>query len=98
MNLKINPIEKGLEGEITAPGSKSYSHRAFISASLADGISIIKNPSLSQDVIVTMNLLQSLGIRILKKNDNIYLVKRDKNAYVSPKKPIDCKNSGTTIS
>ncbi|MFX1568050.1 MAG: 3-phosphoshikimate 1-carboxyvinyltransferase [Promethearchaeota archaeon] len=97
MNLKINPIVNGLEGEITAPGSKSYSHRAFISASLADGISIIKNPSLSGDVVVTMNLLQSIGTRILKKGDNIYIVKRDKNTYKSPKKPIDCKNSGTTI-
>ncbi len=97
MNLKINPIVNGLEGEITAPGSKSYSHRAFISASLADGISIIKNPSLSGDVAVTINLLQSIGIRILKKSDNIYIVKRDKNAYISPKKSIDCKNSGTTV-
>jgi len=97
MNLKINPLLNGLEGEITAPGSKSYSHRAFISASLADGISIIKNPSLSGDVAVTMNLLGLLGIKILKKSDNIYIVKRDKNAYISPKKSIDCKNSGTTV-
>jgi 3-phosphoshikimate 1-carboxyvinyltransferase len=97
MNLKINPIDSSLEGEIIAPGSKSYSHRALISASLADGISIIKNPSLSKDVEITMNLLRSIGIRILKKSENIYIVKRDKNAYRSPKKPIDCKNSGITI-
>ena len=97
MNLKINPIHTNLEGEIIAPGSKSYSHRAFISASLADGISIIKNPSLSKDVEITMNLLRSIGIRILKKTENIYIVKRDKNSYISPKKPVDCKNSGTTI-
>lgn len=97
MDLKINPITRTLNGEITAPGSKSYSHRAFISASLADGISIIKNPLVSGDVAVTINLLQLLGVRTLKKSDNTYIVKRDKNSYRSPKKPIDCRNSGTTI-
>ncbi|UCD00467.1 MAG: 3-phosphoshikimate 1-carboxyvinyltransferase [Promethearchaeota archaeon] len=97
MNLKINPITNSLSGEITAPGSKSYSHRAFIAASLADGISIIKNPLTSGDVAVTMNLLKFLGVKILKKSDNSYIVKHNKNTYSSLKKSIDCLNSGTTI-
>ncbi|MFX0142340.1 MAG: 3-phosphoshikimate 1-carboxyvinyltransferase, partial [Candidatus Hodarchaeota archaeon] len=61
MNLKINPLTTSLNGEITAPGSKSYSHRAFIASSLADGISIIKNPLTRGDVAITMDSLRSLG-------------------------------------
>ncbi|NVM35210.1 MAG: 3-phosphoshikimate 1-carboxyvinyltransferase [Candidatus Lokiarchaeota archaeon] len=97
MNLKIYPITNSLNGEIIAPGSKSYSHRAFIAASLADGISIIKNPLTSGDVEITLNVLRSLGVKILKKTDNTYIVKTGKDSFRSYKKVLDCKNSGTTI-
>jgi 3-phosphoshikimate 1-carboxyvinyltransferase len=97
MNLKINPLTNSLNGEITAPGSKSYSHRAFISASLADGISIIKKPLITGDVAITLNILRNLGVRILKESENTYIVKRGKNAYKPLKKAIDCGNSGTSV-
>ncbi len=97
MNLKINPISNILKGEITASGSKSYSHRAFIAASLADGISIINNPLTSGDVEFTIDLLRSLGVKILKRSNNTYIVKRDRDGYRSRKKSFDCGNSGTTI-
>ncbi|MFX1418059.1 MAG: 3-phosphoshikimate 1-carboxyvinyltransferase [Promethearchaeota archaeon] len=97
MNIKINPITNSLKGEIIAPGSKSYSHRAFIAASLADGISIIKNPLTNGDVSKTIFILKGLGVKILKKSDNEYIVKRDKNRYRPLKKYFDCGNSGTTI-
>ena len=97
MNFKINPITNSLNGEITAPGSKSYSHRAFIAASLAEGISIIKKPLTSGDVAFTVNILKSLGVRILRRSDNTYIIKRDKDAYKPLKKPFDCGNSGTTL-
>ncbi|MFW9827793.1 MAG: 3-phosphoshikimate 1-carboxyvinyltransferase [Candidatus Thorarchaeota archaeon] len=97
MNLKINPIKTNLNGEIEAPASKSYSHRAFIAASLADGISIIKNPLIKGDVGITVDLLRALGVKILKRDDNSYIVKRSKGAYRKLKKPFDCGNSGTTI-
>ncbi|MFX1501279.1 MAG: 3-phosphoshikimate 1-carboxyvinyltransferase [Promethearchaeota archaeon] len=97
MNLKIKPIKDSLNGEITAPGSKSYSHRAFISASLADGISIIKKPLTTGDVAVTLNILRNLGVKILKKSEDTYIVKRDKNSYRPLKKTINCRNSGTSV-
>ena len=97
MNLKINPITESLNGEIIVPGSKSYSHRAFICASLADGISIIKKPLITGDVAITLNILHKLGIRILKESEDTYIVKRGKNAYRPLKKAIDCGNSGTSV-
>ena len=40
MNLKVKTISN-IGGEVKAPPSKSYSHRAVILASLADGTSMI---------------------------------------------------------
>lgn len=44
-----------LKGSIAAPPSKSVVHRAVICASLARGESVIKNISLSQDIIATID-------------------------------------------
>ncbi len=96
MELKIAPT-LSLNGEIVAPGSKSYSHRAFIAASLAKGVSVIKNPLTSGDVAVTMNVLKSLGVKILQQSKNSYVIERSDTAFTPTKKIIDCKNSGTTI-
>jgi len=97
MDVTINPIKTGLQGEIIAPGSKSYSHRAFIAASLADGISIIKKPLITGDVEITMNVLKSLGVKILKVNGNSYAVKKINESFKFIEESIDCKNSGTSI-
>ena len=96
MNIKIKP-SKGLKGEIIAPGSKSYSHRAFIAASLADGKSTIKNPLTTGDVKVTMSILESIGVKIYKKTDNIYTVESSKGFLDEIRNVLDCKNSGTSI-
>ncbi|MFW9820058.1 MAG: 3-phosphoshikimate 1-carboxyvinyltransferase [Candidatus Thorarchaeota archaeon] len=90
-------MTNSLNGEITAPGSKSYSHRAFIAASLADGISIIKNPLTSGDVSHTLKILELLGVKILRSGENSILIKRSKEAYRKVKRPLDCGNSGTTL-
>ena len=97
MNLKINPLTKNLSGEITAPGSKSYSHRVFIAASLSDRISIIKNPMTIGDVQITLNLLRALGVKIIEQNNNTFIVERINSEYIPVNKPLDCQNSGTSI-
>ena len=97
MDLLIKPLISNLKGEITAPGSKSYTHRAFIAASLAEGISVIKNPLTVGDSVVTINNLKALGVTILKSDENSYVVKCDKKPFNSVKSPLDCKNSGTTF-
>ncbi len=94
--IKIDPTDC-LNGEITAPSSKSYSHRAFIAASLADGVSLIKNPLTSGDVEVTINILKKLGVKILEEPKNSYIIERSEDSFKSIKDPIDCKNSGTSI-
>jgi len=96
MNLKINP-SFSLNGEITAPSSKSYSHRAFIAAGLAEGVSVIKNPLIFGDVAVTLKILKALGVRILKEPNNTYLVRGTLSPIKHPEEILDFKNSGTSI-
>jgi len=96
MKLKIIPTTK-LQGEITAPPSKSYSHRAFIASSLAKGVSIIKNPLISGDVEVTIDVLKSLGHRISRVSEDTYMVKSNLGTIKTIKSILDCKNSGTSI-
>ncbi len=97
MDLEITPLISNLKGEISAPGSKSYTHRAFIAASLAEGISIIKNPLTIGDSEITIKNLKALGVKIIKSTKNSYVVKCDKKPFKSVKKPLDCKNSGTSF-
>ena len=96
MDIEIYPI-KSLKGQITAPPSKSYSHRAFIIAGLTEAISVIKNPLTTGDVAVTIDALRSLGVRILKEGKDKYLLDFEKKWLKTPEEAIDCKNSGTTI-
>ncbi len=97
MDTEIYPLLKSLKGEITAPGSKSYTHRAFIAASLAEGISVIKNPITTGDADITIKNLKALGVKIMKSSENSYIVKRDKESFKSTNNTLDCGNSGTTV-
>jgi 3-phosphoshikimate 1-carboxyvinyltransferase len=97
MDLKIIAPTDSLNGQITPPGSKSYSHRAFILAALAPGVSIIKNPLVSGDVEVTINILKQLGIKILPQEQNMYIITGREHFSTSEITAIDCYNSGTSV-
>jgi len=96
MNLSIFPTSL-LQGEIRAPASKSYSHRVFLLASVANGPSMIKNPLTSGDVKITLDGLKSFGVNIEKLKENYYKVKTPDKILKQNKKVLDCKNSGTSI-
>jgi len=96
MDIEIYPI-KTLKGQIDAPPSKSYSHRAFIIAGLTEAISVINNPLTTGDVGVTIDALKALGVKVLREQENKYLLDFERAGLKSSKEAIDCKNSGTTI-
>ena len=83
-------------GEITLHGDKSLSHRAIIFASLANGKSNISNLLLSGDTTATLQAFKIMGIKVEIKNNEVVIHGNGLNGLVSPKKPIDCINSGTT--
>lgn len=94
MKLVVSKTDH-LDGKVKVPPSKSHTHRAVILASLASGISTIRNPLLSEDCLATVNACKAMGAEI-KVGDNL-IVKGVDGKLRTPKSVIDVKNSGTTI-
>lgn len=95
-NLKINPSK--LNGEVKIPPSKSMAHRAIICAALSDGLCIIENIDYSDDIIATIDAMNSLGASIVKYKEHIEVVGifgNYKNA--KERRIIDCNESGSTL-
>src|SRR5512137_2696886 len=91
----FNKINK-VSGTLTFCGDKSISHRALLISSLADGKSLIKNLSDSDDIKSTKNCLKSLGIEIALKDKEIIVNGNGYKGYRKPAIPLDAGNSGTT--
>ena len=96
MKMQIYPTNQ-FNGEINAPSSKSYSHRAFFAASLSNGVSHILSPIDEGDVKVTIESLKSLGANLKKVNLKAYLIDKSVALHSESKRILDCKNSGTTV-
>jgi 3-phosphoshikimate 1-carboxyvinyltransferase len=86
---------KALTGEVKAPPSKSYTHRALIAASLANGESKIKNPLICQDTEATLNVIKSYGAKIDKKGGVLKVI--GVKEIETPNDVLNCGESGTTI-
>ncbi|MCI7768374.1 MAG: 3-phosphoshikimate 1-carboxyvinyltransferase [Oscillospiraceae bacterium] len=92
MDVKIYPSK--LIGTVSAPSSKSYSHRMIIAAALADGVSEISNVTDSNDISVTSQAMEALGANVLAEN-GVYTVRGIKAP--AKKAEIDCGESGSTL-
>lgn len=92
MDIKIYPSK--LIGTVSAPSSKSYSHRMIIAAALADGISEISNVTDSNDITVTSQAMEALGANVLS-DSGTYTVRGIKTP--AAKADIDCGESGSTL-
>lgn len=84
-----------LSGSIEAPSSKSYTHRAVIAVSLADDISKIENPLVSDDTLATVNVCKKLGIKI-KLGDKTWVIEGKSKLNKSPGL-LDCHESASTL-
>lgn len=99
-SVRIEPAR--LKGEINIPPSKSLSHRAIICAGLSDGLSVIDNIMLSDDIKATLDGMRSLGADIecteTGPYPGIHRVTLKGNSKVKVLNPvIDCKESGSTL-
>ena len=93
MNCKVE--KSNIDGKITCPSNKSYTHRAIFMASLADGKSMIKNILKSGDTIATINACKNFGVEIKEEENN--LIVDSPNELKLQGNVIDAANSGTTI-
>ncbi|MFH0875257.1 MAG: 3-phosphoshikimate 1-carboxyvinyltransferase [archaeon] len=80
---------------IELPGSKSYTNRALIIASLCKGKTILDNALISDDTLHLINALRQFGAKISVKKNKIDVI--SVKEYLAPKKALNLGGSGTGI-
>lgn len=93
MSLRIFP--GNVRGTVSAPPSKSYTHRAFLLGLLAEGTTRVRDALLSEDPRATLEAVEALGAHVRKENDLIVI--ESDGRVRPPARVIDCLNSGTTL-
>ncbi|WP_405307375.1 3-phosphoshikimate 1-carboxyvinyltransferase [Methanobrevibacter sp.] len=96
MILKVKNISE-IGGVVKAPPSKSYSHRAVILASLAQGTSKLYDMLYSEDTLASIRVCKALGAKINMANDCLEVIGTGGKLHNSSTDPIDLANSGTTL-
>jgi len=84
-----------LEGVVSAPPSKAYTHRMLIAASLSNGTSKIFNPLVSDDTQATLEAIEALGAQT-ELHENYWTI-HGQETLKTPDQPIDCRESGSTL-
>jgi 3-phosphoshikimate 1-carboxyvinyltransferase len=96
MNVTL-PRLKSVELAVSAPPSKSYTHRALIIGALGSGTTTIVQPLYAQDTRITINALRELGTTITEKPDRI-IVTGCNGTFSNPESTrLDLDNSGTSL-
>lgn len=89
-------IKNGIcKGEVLAPSSKSYGHRALIAAALAPGKSLIRNLNYSKDILATVDALKTLGAKIIISGNSAIVEGCD--PFKAECSNVLCEESGSTL-
>ncbi|MDI9611025.1 MAG: 3-phosphoshikimate 1-carboxyvinyltransferase [Archaeoglobales archaeon] len=90
--MEVVVRKSDVSGDLKAPPSKSYTHRAFISASLSKK-SVIVNPLLSGDTLATLRACKQIGASFSRKAEVFEFSGTDEiqGGY------FNFENSGTTL-
>lgn len=92
MRIKIFPGRAS--GTIRAPSSKSAAHRALICAGLSKGKSVISNVDFSQDILATIDCLNSIGAKTKIEDDKVYVIGYEE---INKNLSLFCRESGSTL-
>jgi 3-phosphoshikimate 1-carboxyvinyltransferase len=93
--IEITPLNH-CDGVVTIPGSKSYTHRALILSSLADGESVLINALRCEDTERTVEALIRFGVPVSWEGDPIRVLGRGGKFKASDDR-IDVGNSGASM-
>ena len=96
MNVTL-PRLRETDFRVTAPPSKSFTHRGLIIAALAEGESVIENPLDSGDIRVTCRALETLGVPVRISPGRIHVQGVNGQFHAGGEVSIDMENSGTSI-
>ena len=93
--MKVSAGISKINGEVFAPSSKSYTHRAIAIASLSEEC-VIHRPLLSADTLATVRACEAFGARVDRQGDRL-VVHGFRGKPNLPDNVIDVANSGTTL-
>jgi 3-phosphoshikimate 1-carboxyvinyltransferase len=88
---------RDVELKMTAPPSKSYTHRALIAGALAQGETTVLGPLLADDTRLTAEALMLLGVKVKKHPGRIVITGCDGDIPTSGTTTLDLENSGTSL-
>lgn len=96
MRIRIDPSP--LSGTVFPPPSKSQTHRAILAAALAEGCSLIRNVTLSQDIAATLRCVQNFGC-CWNRNGYALEIAGTSGEKLTPGELVycDCGESGSTL-
>lgn len=90
----ITKPSRPLRGSVDLGGSKSFTNRALFMAALADGTSVIKNASLSNDSKIFISALRKLGVKITLSGTTLKVTPAQK---FDKKVTINARDAGTAF-
>lgn len=95
-HLDLQPVMH-VEGVVRLPGSKSISNRTLLLAALAEGTTLIHDLLASDDTLVMLGALRSLGIEWNQVNDHTHMVYGGGGALPKHEADLFMGNAGTAI-
>ncbi len=93
MKAVIEPSKA--EGIILAPPSKSMAHRYIICAALSEGVSEIGNISYSEDILATLDCVETMGAMVDRHGGYVRITGRGLSA--GGKLRFNCRECGSTL-
>jgi 3-phosphoshikimate 1-carboxyvinyltransferase len=95
--MKLIVKKSSLQGSVAIPGSKSHTIRGVAIASLASGVSVLRQPLLSGDTSSAVTCYRALGAEIDTEDAEAWKVNGTGGRVALPAETIDIGNSGTTL-
>lgn len=96
MNLVIDPCTS-LHGTAKIPPNKSHSFRALIMAGLAEGVSKIHAPAVSNDWMFATEALELFGAEVEPHAGDVWEIRGTGGKLRTPDEVIRCGNSGIIL-
>jgi 3-phosphoshikimate 1-carboxyvinyltransferase len=96
MEIRLNRAEN-IDIRVTAPPSKSFTHRALVAAGLADGESVISRPLSSTDTLVTSTGLWRMGVGLEWEEDRVTIAGSGGKLECGQFPELDMGDSGTSF-
>jgi 3-phosphoshikimate 1-carboxyvinyltransferase len=91
------PRLSAVDAVVTAPPSKSYTHRALITGALGAGTTAIINPLFAEDTRLTIRALRELGVAVSLTKDRFKVEGCDGALPCDHEATLELNNSGTSL-